>query len=85
MRTSMDSTLTATELFTLLGEYRVYHYLLSLAKTNRTRTYRDYVYDTNETVAVEAGPNGPENVSLAPYSLRPHGKRGTPINSTTES
>ena len=28
------------------------------------RTYRDYVNDTGQNVAVEAGPNGPENVSL---------------------
>lgn len=26
------------------------------------RTYRDYVNDTGQDVAVEAGPNGPENV-----------------------
>lgn len=28
------------------------------------RTYRDYVNDTGQDVAVEAGPNGPENVRL---------------------
>ena len=27
------------------------------------RTYRDYVNDTGQDVAVEAGPNGPENVN----------------------
>ena len=27
-------------------------------------TYRDYVNDIGQDVAVEAGPNGPENVSL---------------------
>ena len=27
------------------------------------RTYRDFVNDTGQDVAVEAGPNGPENVS----------------------
>jgi hypothetical protein len=32
-------------------------------ETNR-RTYRDYVNDTGQDVAVEAGPNGPENVCL---------------------
>lgn len=26
------------------------------------RTYRDYVNDTGQDVAIEAGPNGPENV-----------------------
>lgn len=26
------------------------------------RTYRDYVNDTGQDVAVQAGPNGPENV-----------------------
>ena len=27
------------------------------------RTYRDYVNDVGQDVAVQAGPNGPENVS----------------------
>jgi len=29
------------------------------------RTYRDFINDTGQDVAVQAGPNGPENVSDA--------------------
>lgn len=37
-----------------------------------SRTYRDFINDTGKDVAVQAGPNGPENVSRDPTSKHSH-------------
>ena len=43
--------------------------ILSHVEQTVYRTYRDFINDTGQDVAVQAGPNGPENVRyLAPYT-----------------
>lgn len=61
MPISMVWTSIPGELYMFHGMYSVwtpaFHELNSFC-----RTYRDYVNDTGQDVAVQAGPNGPENV-----------------------
>jgi len=61
MPTSMDSISTIKGFFKFLG---ITIQLLATTHANFLRTYRDFINDTGQDVAVQAGPNGPENVSV---------------------
>lgn len=63
MRISTDLTLTRMATYTPPGNYHLSFPVWS--NLNTIRTYRDFVNDTGQSVAVQAGPNGPENVVIS--------------------
>lgn len=63
----MVSTSTQTELCMFPGKPHFTGAYSFSGANFQFRTYRDYVNDTGQDVAVEAGPNGPENVYIQLY------------------
>ncbi|KAF8063369.1 hypothetical protein FPV67DRAFT_1506236 [Lyophyllum atratum] len=64
--------------WTVIGKYlEVYNAYIngldfdSLGRLHATWTYRDFINDTGKDVAVQAGPNGPENNHDLDYSFSP--------------
>lgn len=61
----------------------VSNFFSSLVLMTLARTYRDYVNDTGQDVAVEAGPNGPENVGIFSFPGLLHFRMGVKFRITT--